>query len=77
MIEVKNHLKKTKCDRTPFFSSRLALDLDEQTELTFPADDLTKLEEQINRLRWTVPVLAHGELIKCLRAAVRFANASQ
>ena len=55
----------------------LALDFDEQTELTFPADDLTKLEEQINRPRWTVPVLAHGELIKCLRAAIRLAVASQ
>jgi len=46
-----------------------------QEDLTFPADDLTKLEEQINRPRWTVPVLANGELIRCVRAAIRLAAA--
>jgi hypothetical protein len=35
-----------------------------------------KLEEQINRVRWIVPVLADGELLKCLRASVRLARHS-
>ena len=51
--------------------------LAEPGELTFPLDDLLKLEEQITRLRWTVPVLATGELIKCLRAAIRLAAQSE
>lgn len=71
MIEVKTQ----QIDRSTFLLSRLALDYG-QEDLTFPADDLTKLEEQINRPRWTVPVLANGELIRCLRAAIRLAAAS-
>jgi hypothetical protein len=50
--------------------------LDENGEPIFPNDDLTKLEEQVNRVRWIVPVLADGELLKCLRAAVRLARKS-
>ncbi|CAF1165958.1 unnamed protein product [Adineta steineri] len=49
--------------------------LDENGEPKFPVDDLAKLEEQVNRVRWIVPVLADGELIKCLRAALRLARA--
>ena len=51
--------------------------LDENGEPKFPLDDLTKLEEQVNRVRWIVPVLADGELIKCSRAAVRLARKSR
>ncbi|CAF0890240.1 unnamed protein product [Adineta ricciae] len=47
---------------------------DDNGEPKFPTDDLMKLEEQLNRVRWIVPVLADGELIKCLRAAVRLAR---
>ncbi|CAF3682375.1 unnamed protein product [Rotaria sp. Silwood1] len=47
---------------------------DENGELKFPIDDLLKLEEQVNRVRWIVPVLPEGELIKCLRAAVCLAR---
>ncbi len=39
--------------------------LDENGEPIFPNDDLIKLEEQVNRVRWIVPVLADGELLKC------------
>lgn len=54
----------------------LILVLDENGQPIFPTDDLVKLEEQVNRIRWTIPVLADGELIKCLRAAVRLARKS-
>ncbi|UJR08730.1 hypothetical protein I4U23_012987 [Adineta vaga] len=47
---------------------------DENGEPKFPVDDLVKLEEQVNRVRWIVPVLTDGELIKCLRAAARLAR---
>lgn len=46
---------------------------DENGQIKFPLDDLIKLEEQLNQTRWVVPVLPDGELIKCLRAAVRLA----
>ena len=45
-------------------------------KLIFPLNDLIKLEEQLNQARWVVPVLPDGELIKCLRAAVRLAAQS-
>ncbi len=51
--------------------------LDENGEPIFPNDDLIKLEEQVNRVRWIVPVLADGELLKCSRAAVRLARQSK
>ena len=54
----------------------LPLVLDENGQPIFPTDDLAKLEEQVNRIRWTIPVLSDGELIKCLRAAVRLARKS-
>ncbi|CAF3243283.1 unnamed protein product [Rotaria sp. Silwood2] len=47
---------------------------DENGEPKFPNDDLLKLEEQVNRVRWIVPVLSDGELIKCLRATVCLAR---
>ena len=50
---------------------------DENGEPKFPNDDLLKLEEQVNRVRWIVPVLADGELLKCLRAAFRLARKSR
>lgn len=50
--------------------------LNENGEPSFPLEDLLKLEEQVNRIRWTIPVLPGGELIKCLRAAVRLARES-
>ena len=59
-------------DRTLFLSTS-----DTSEELTYPLEDLLKLEEQITRLRWTVPVLAHGELIKCTRGAIRLAAKSE
>ena len=46
---------------------------DENGQVKFPLDDLIKLEEQLNQTRWVVPVLPDGELIKCLRVAVRLA----
>ncbi len=51
--------------------------IDENGEPIFPNDDLIKLEEQVNRVRWIVPVLADGELLKCSRAAVRLARHSK
>lgn len=57
-------------------NSFFRLVLDENGQPIFPTDDLTKLEEQVNRIRWTIPVLTDGELIKCLRAAVRLARKS-
>jgi hypothetical protein len=50
---------------------------DENGQIKFPLNDLTKLEEQLNQTRWVVPVLPDGELIKCLRAAVRLAAQSK
>lgn len=50
---------------------------DENGQIQFPANDLIKLEEQLNQTRWVVPVLPDGELIKCLRAAVRLATHSE
>ncbi|CAF4763948.1 unnamed protein product, partial [Rotaria socialis] len=47
---------------------------DEHGEPKFPLDDLLKLEEQVGRVRWIVPVLPSGELIKCLRTAVCLAR---
>ncbi|CAF1148229.1 unnamed protein product [Rotaria sordida] len=47
---------------------------DENGEPKFPVDDLLKLEEQVNRVRWIVPVLPDGELIRCLRAAICLAR---
>ncbi|CAF3335952.1 unnamed protein product [Rotaria socialis] len=47
---------------------------DENGQIKFPLNDLIKLEEQLNQTRWVVPVLPDGELIKCLRAAVRLAT---
>ncbi|CAF0941972.1 unnamed protein product [Adineta ricciae] len=47
---------------------------DEHGQVKFPLNDLIKLEEQLNQTRWVVPVLPDGELIKCLRAAVRLAS---
>ena len=49
---------------------------DDKGEPKFPNEELLRLEEQINRVRWTVPVLDKGELIICLRAAVRLAKES-
>jgi ubiquitin carboxyl-terminal hydrolase 9/24 len=49
---------------------------DENGQIKFPLNDLIKLEEQLNQTRWVVPVLPDGELIKCLRAAVRLAAQS-
>lgn len=49
---------------------------DENGQVKFPLNDLIKLEEQLNQTRWVVPVLPDGELIKCLRAAVRLASHS-
>ena len=49
---------------------------DENGQIQFPLNDLIKLEEQLNQTRWVVPVLPDGELIKCLRAAVRLATLS-
>ena len=46
-------------------------------QIKFPLNDLIKLEEQLNQTRWVVPVLPDGELIKCLRAAVRLATHSK
>lgn len=46
---------------------------DENGLIKFPLNDLMRLEEQISQTRWVVPVLPDGELIKCLRAAVRLA----
>jgi hypothetical protein len=50
---------------------------DENGQIKFPLNDLIKLEEQLNQTRWVVPVLPDGELIKCLRAAVRLAAQSK
>ena len=50
---------------------------DENGQVKFPMTDLIKLEEQLNQTRWVVPVLPDGELIKCLRAAVRLASQSK
>ncbi len=50
---------------------------DENGQIKFPLNDLIKLEEQLNQTRWVVPVLPDGELIKCLRAAVRLAGQSK
>jgi len=50
---------------------------DENGQIKFPLNDLIKLEEQLNQTRWVVPVLPDGELIKCLRAAVRLAEQSK
>ncbi|CAF4973292.1 unnamed protein product, partial [Rotaria socialis] len=50
---------------------------DEHGEPKFPLDDLLKLEEQVGRVRWIVPVLPSGELIKCLRTAVCLARESK
>ena len=50
---------------------------DEHGQVKFPLNDLIKLEEQLNQTRWVVPVLPDGELIKCLRAAVRLASQSK
>ena len=47
---------------------------DENGQIKFPLNDLIKLEEQLNQTRWVVPVLPDGELIKCLRVAVRLAT---
>ncbi|CAF1048629.1 unnamed protein product, partial [Didymodactylos carnosus] len=47
---------------------------DENGDPKFPLDDLIKLEEQLNQTRWVVPVLSDGELIKCLRAAIKLAK---
>ena len=50
---------------------------DENGQIQFPSNELIKLEEQLNQTRWVVPVLPDGELIKCLRAAVRLATHSK
>ena len=69
-------VKSNRLNNEPFFFQFFSV-LDENGEPKFPLDDLTKLEEQVNRVRWIVPVLADGELIKCLRAAVRLARKSR
>ena len=64
-----------RCETHACFSRRLVYD--ENGQIQFPLNTLIKLEEQLNQTRWVVPVLPDGELIKCLRAAVRLATLSK
>lgn len=53
------------------------LDLIESNDTTFPDDELARLEEQINRPKWSIPVYHDGELISCLRSAIVLVYKSQ
>ena len=49
---------------------------DDNGEPKFPLESLLSLEEQVNRIRWIIPVLPDGELIKCLQTAACLARES-
>jgi hypothetical protein len=60
--------QKKKTGRYNFYS-KLFLDEDEKT-VSFPAEELQRLDEMINKTRWIVPVLAKQELEILLDSAI-------
>lgn len=52
----------------------LDTDFDENGEPVFPNNELSRLDEMVNRPKWVIPVLPNGELEILLEAVIKLSK---
>ncbi len=52
----------------------LDTDFDENGDPVFPNNELTRLDEMVNRPKWVIPVLPNGELEILVEAAIKLSK---